>query len=39
MLDRGADENVRNESGVTIEAALANRKILAERLREKLPAG
>ena len=39
MLDRGADVHVQNESGVTLEAALTNRKALAERLQEKLPEG
>ncbi len=39
MLDRGADVNVQNESGVTVDMALANRKGLAERLQESLPDG
>jgi hypothetical protein len=34
MLDRGADVEVQNQAGVTLEIALENRKALAERLPE-----
>ena len=39
MLDRGADVNVQNHSGATLEVALENRKRISEQLPEPLPEG